>query len=93
MSYCIEYNPELGKKYPKVKFKRHLPIKKLVYLLAFFLASYMLIHNKLYQYFIPGNPEATVAAFSTMVERVGEGDSMKDAVFGFCHEILLNGNK
>ena len=93
MSYCIEYNPELREKYPKVKLQRHIPTKKLVYLLVFFVASYLLIQSKVFRYLLPGNPDVTISAFSTMVERVGDGAPMRDAVRSFCEEIIVNGIK
>lgn len=92
MSYCIEYNPEFKRKYPETKKKIQLPIKKLFILLAICIASYLFIQFRLYRYFIPGNPDVTVSAFSTMVERVGGGESVKDAVYDFCKEIIQNGN-
>lgn len=93
MSYCVEYNPELNIKYPKPKIKKSFPTKKLIYLLVFFVASYIFMQGKLYRYLLPGNPDVTISAFSTMVESVGEGDSVKDAVVAFCQEIILNGNQ
>ena len=91
MSYSIEYNPELKRKYPKGKAQRHFLTRKLIYLLVFFAASYLLIQSKAYHYLLPGNPDVTISAFSTMVERVGDGTSMTDAVRSFCEEIIWNG--
>ena len=91
MSYCIEYNPELKRKYPKVKMQRHIPTKKLIYLLIFFVVSYLFIQSKVYRYLLPGDPDVTISAFSALVERVGEGEPMKDAVYSFCEEIIMNG--
>ena len=92
MSYCVEYNPELNDKYPKVKTKRYLPTKKLMYLLVLVVTVYIFIQGGLYRYLLPGNPDITISAFSNMVKQVSEGDSMKDAIFAFCQEIILNGN-
>lgn len=91
MSYCIEYNPELKRKYPRYKIKRPIPMKKLFYLTVIFVASYLLLQSKVYRYFLPGNPDVTISAFSTMVEQVGDGASMTDAVRTFCEEIIWNG--
>jgi hypothetical protein len=92
MSYSIEYNPELKNKYPSSKTKIELPTKKLIILFVVLITSYVFMQCRLYRYCIPGNPDVTVSAFSTMVERVGDGDSVKDAFCGFCREIIQNGN-
>lgn len=93
MSYCIEYNPELKKKYPKAKFTKQISIKPIIYILVCFVATYLFVESKIYRYLLPGNPDVTIAAFSTLVERVGEGDPMGAAVRSFCEEIILNGMK
>jgi hypothetical protein len=41
---------------------------------------------------IPGDPETTAAAFSTMVERVGMGEPLRESILGFCQEIIINGS-
>ena len=91
MSYCIEYNPELKRKYPKVKFHRQIPTKKIIFLLIFFISAYLLLESKVYRYLIPGDPDTTIAAFSAMVDQVGDGEPMKDAVRSFCEEIIVHG--
>ena len=92
MSYCIEYNPELNTKYPKRKYTKQFPIKKLLFLTIILVTSYVFLQAKLYRYFIPGDPDVTVPAFSAMVASVGDGDSVKDAFVKFCREIIINGN-
>ena len=39
----------------------------------------------------PLGDETTIAAFSEMVERIGHGTSVEDAVTVFCREILEHG--
>ena len=92
MSYHIEYNPELKEKYPKVRKRRELPTRKMLVLLSVLIASYIFVQYRLYYYFIPGNPDITSSAFSTMIESVGEGEPVKDAFSVFCKEIIQNGN-
>lgn len=92
MSYCIEYNPELNTKYPKRKYIKQFPIKKLLFLTMILVISYVFLQAKLYRYFIPGDPDITIPAFSTMVDRVVDGDSVKDALVEFCKEIIMSGN-
>lgn len=91
MSYCIEYNPELKRKYPKTKVRPPVPMKKLIVLILFFVATYLAIQSRLYRYLLPGDPDVTISAFSAMVERVGDGAPVKDAVMAFCEEIIMNG--
>lgn len=93
MSYCVEYNPEFNCKYPRPKRRKCLPNKKVLYLLIFFVAMYVFVQGRAYRYLIPGNPEVTISAFSTMVEQVDEGAPIKDAFFTFCQEIIANGNR
>ena len=92
MSYYIEYNPEMKEKYPKTRRVIELPIKKLLFIFAVLITSYAFMQCRLYRYFIPGNPDVTMSAFSNMVENVGDGEPVKDAVFAFCKEIIKNGN-
>ena len=92
MSYCIAYNPELNKKYPQRKQIKQFSIKKLLLLTIILVISYGILQGKLYRFFIPGDPDVTIPAFSTMVDRVGDGASVKDAFVEFCQEIIMNGN-
>ena len=92
MSYCIAYNPELNTKYPKRKYTKQFPIKKLLFLTIILVTSYVFLQAKLYRYFIPGDPDVTVPAFSAMVNRIGDGVSVNDALVEFCNEIIMNGN-
>ena len=93
MSYCIEYNSELRKKYPDVKKRRQMPIKKTIIVLVLFVSAYIFTQSGWVRYLLPGNPDETVSAFSTLVERVGDGDPVREAVYGFCEEIITGGNK
>ncbi len=93
MSYHVEYNPELGKRYPSIPKQRRKPAAAIMLLLAVVIASYAFFQNGLIRYLIPGDPEVTTAAFSTLVERIGEGDSVRESLVGFCQEIILSGHK
>ena len=93
MSYCIEYNPELKKRYPTTKKRRGRPQFFVVLLLAISVAAYIFIRHNIIRYIIPGDAEVTTAAFSTMVEKIGDGDSVGDAFFAFCRDIVDSDSK
>ena len=92
MSYNITYNPELKKKYPAVRTNRNKPLYMALILLVGFVAVYVFSRSGIMRYFIPGNPEITAEAFSVMVERVGQGETVGNAVVDFCREIIHNAN-
>lgn len=89
MSYKVQYNPELNRKYPAFglqnqKFKSRI----ITCFFAVLVGGVILIKSGLAQYFIPGDPEVTTAAFSTLVEQVGNGENVTAAIMDFCSEIL-----
>lgn len=88
MSYSIEYNPELKKRYPAIKNYRKKPQLLVLVLLLISVVTYTFIHFNIIQYIIPGDTEATIAAFSTMVDKIGGGDTVGDAFFAFCRDII-----
>ena len=90
MSYNITYNPDLKRRYPARRKGRCNPINIVVILLVGSVAMYGLMRSGIMRYFIPGDPEITVEAFSTMVARVGQGESVGNAVVDFCKEIINN---
>ena len=91
MSYCVKYSPELGKRYPSVvKIRRKFPVGVLFGVLFFVVAAYALISSDVLHYLIPGDPAVTTAAFSLMVEEIGAGESVSEAFFSFCKEIVVN---
>lgn len=92
MSYCVEYNPELNKKYPTINKHRQRPTKKIVILLVIFVSAYIFVQSGFVRCLLPGNPDVTISAFSELVKRVGDGEPVKKAVVGFCEEIISNGH-
>lgn len=93
MSYHVSYNPELSHRYPVVP-QRRKKISK--YLVVFGLIAALTAgaawRGGILRLLIPGDPETTVAAFSTMVERVGMGEPLRESILGFCQEIIVNGS-
>lgn len=88
MSYNITYNPELKKRYPIVRKNNSKPLNIVVIMLVGFIAVYGLMKIGFIRYLIPGDPEITVEAFSAMVKRVGQGETVGNAIVDFCKEII-----
>lgn len=88
MSYHITYNPDLDQKYPFVRKSRCKLLTIAIVLLVCFVAVYVLAQSDIMYYLIPGDPQITVEAFFAMVERVGQGETVGNAVVGFCKEII-----
>ena len=91
MSYQIEYNPELSSRYPVLQkkgfqFSKYILVAVLICIITMWLLSkYEMLH-----FLIPGDSEVTKAAFSTLIEEVGNGSSVSDGIIGFCEEIISN---
>lgn len=90
MSYNITYNPELKRKYPIERKNNNNPLKIVVITLVGFIAVYGLTKAGIMHYLIPGDPEITVDAFSTMVNRVSQGEAVGNAIAAFCREIICS---
>lgn len=91
MSYCVEYNPELKNRYPIYERQRiKLPIRALFWSIAVIAMMYMVASGGLLQYLIPGDPDVTTAAFSTLVDEIGEGEPVREAFVEFCKEIIFS---
>ena len=93
MSYSIAYSPDLNKKYPIVKSKRRKFPKKLLILIMICITTYILMQCNVLRYIMPGDPDVTMSALSTLVQDVGSGDSVKDAIMTFCEEIIISSGK
>ena len=91
MSYNITYNPDLKRRYPVRRKNKYKPLNIVLILLICCVTVYGLTRSGILRYFIPGDPEITVAAFSTMVQRVGQGETVGNAVVEFCKEIINEG--
>ena len=89
MSYKVQYHPELNGKYPgsSASHKRSGTKIIILSLLAIFVGT-LFVKNDILQYLIPGNPEVTAAAFATLVNEVGEGESVTEAIMHFCNDII-----
>lgn len=91
MSYRIIYGQASGKQYPPQKRKSRLAAFLPCALLAFVLLTRLFWPKgteALRELLIPGDNQATTAAFSTLAENVQQGAPLPDALRAFCREIL-----
>jgi len=91
MSYRVDYNPEMNKRYPSVtKTRRKLPIRPILLTVGAVALVYGIFSSGLLCLLIPGDPAVTAAAFSGMIENIGAGESIRQAFLLFCKEIIVN---
>ena len=91
MSYFVEYNPELKNRYPTTKEPSiKFPINKLLWCIAAAVVVCIIASNGLPRWMIPGDPDVTVAAFEVLVDDIGAGESVREAIIDFCKEIILH---
>ncbi len=92
MSYCVEYNPEFKKYYPtRMKRIRKPPVKLLLAAILIAVSVYILTGTGVFRILLPGDPQVTAAAFSDMVQRVGTGEPVSDAVHYFFRDVIVSG--
>ena len=93
MSYHISYNPELSARYPIVLHHKKKLSKPLIVIgLAAALAAGAAMRDGVLRFLIPGDPDVTAEAFSTMVDRVEMGEPLRESLLSFCQEIIINGS-
>lgn len=93
MSYCIEYEPHKNKLYPKFKVKKQRNLSKIIICITVLLAVVFACRAEPVRgWLIPGDPQVTSAAFSSMVEQMKQGASVQDAVTAFCVQVI-NGSE
>lgn len=91
MSYRVDYNPEMKKRYPTLsKIRKQLPLKPLILSVVIIAGVYGIFSSGVLRWFIPGEPAVTTAAFSEMVEDIGAGEPVREAFLTFCKEIIVN---
>ena len=91
MSYQIEYNPEVNIRYPLQNSQKKKKGRSIALCIAgAAIAGLMIMKSGLLRYLIPGDPEVTVEAFSTMVEQIETGTSIGESLLTFCEEIMKN---
>ena len=91
MSYHIDYSTELVKRYPSIKkIKRRPPIRSVLLPIAIVALSYGIFRSGVLRILIPGDPAVTTAAFSALIDDIGAGESVRQALLSFCKEIIIN---
>ena len=92
MSYSISYNPELSRQYPPIrKCTKKTDIKIVTYTLLAVIVGYILLKCGVAHYLLPGDMKITTAAFSSLVEQVGAGEPIGEAVVAFIQDVVANG--
>jgi len=91
MGYKIAYSPEDNRKYPMHKL-HPFPRKWIVPTVAATALIIAALSNSdaIGKLLLPGDPDVTQAAITTMVEDVKTGTSLPDAITAFCREIIQN---
>ena len=90
MSYYLQYEPKLRKRYPFVSDKRWRVVRTLAFFAALAVVG-AIFRNKIADFLIPRDRAVTVPAFSEMVDSIGAGESVSDSFMDFCRKILING--
>lgn len=85
VSYQINYDPSRRRKFYTVKHKK---IPSWILAVACIALAATIFHNELKNFLIPGDPQITSAAFSSLTEDLQAGESFKNAVTAFCREII-----
>ena len=90
MSYKIQYSPETANLYPKVSSRKQFRIKRWMTAVITVAAMLWIYLYGIPDFLIPGNPEITKSAVSTMVGEMKNGASLGDALTTFC-KIVIDG--
>ena len=95
MGYRVYYSPEDNNKYPTRNKQGNTPYLRYlgVILTVILVLTVPQLRSHLRQWLIPGDETVTSEAFTQMVESIGEGQSVGEAVTAFCQEILDNGKE
>lgn len=93
MGYRVEYDPSGIKRFGRREKSRRLPLLTMVFFLIFLLmvsAFWPRGMQVLREMLIPGDSEATLAAWEALTWELHAGESVGSAVESFCREIFCN---
>lgn len=91
MSYRVDYNPEMKNRYPSfIKIRKKVPVRPLLLGIVVITACCCIFRCGVLRLLIPGDPAVTTAAFSEMVDDIGAGQAIRQALLSFCKEIIVN---
>lgn len=91
MGYQIQYgNKVVKKQFVESSRRNQKVVMAVISICACCVFAYLLTHYKeaLLKWLLPGDPEITRAAISTLGRNLRNGIALKDAVHAFCEEIL-----
>lgn len=94
MGYRIQYEPNLDYKYRmagKVNLKKLWIAGTFAALSILLIAVLPSVRSFIWDFLIPGDPQVTTEAFSTLVSDICNGENFSDAVTVFCRQIINNG--
>ncbi len=89
MGYRIDYQGGNKKKYLTVKQKR---VPKWVLGICCVLAALAVFGGSIRDFLLPGDPEVTGAAVTSLLSNLQEGKSVHSALHTFCEDILQGAN-
>ncbi len=87
MSYYLQYEPDLRKRYPTIPDKRRRIVRILAFVAALAVTG-VIFRKHIAEFLIPGDPDITVPAFAQMVESIEAGESVGDSFLAFCKQII-----
>ncbi len=92
MGYKIEYGQTMQK--TRLVDVKPFSLKRVVILTSLLIVTLLCIYSndEVKNFFIPGDPAVTKAAFTEMVKDLGDGMSITDAITAFCAEIIEHAN-
>jgi len=90
MSYSIKYEPELRKKYPSASRQGIKAKKAAILLLVIGVVIFCAFQTNVVKFLLPGDQAVTAAAFSSLINHMEAGVSVKESLITFCKEIIVN---
>lgn len=91
MSFYIEYNPELNRKYPnRFPQRKKIKVAKYIVFCILLLGGFCIFKEQILDIIIPGDNVVTTSAISSLVDNIKSGDSVYDSFLTFCEEIIVN---
>ena len=87
MGYRIAYDPSRKEKFYTTKSKR---VPRWLIMAILTAGAIAVFGDHIAELLLPGDPQVTSAALSTLVEDLRAGDTFSDAITAFCTHIVEN---
>ena len=93
MSYQIQYDPHLVKKYPRrIRKKGKFSLLRIIALLLIcFVVIGVIGRGGVPQFLLPGDAAVTAGALDAMIQDLRNGEQFGEAITAFCMEIIRHG--